>query len=163
MLNYYLFDYTDKHPDRVKFAGDDEVVTVEGFFEYLASKSPIFVSGFGGDQYSLIFFHGSIFTPWGDEIFFLIDRDKDGYLTAFGDRRSVNHFAEPWKMEGFKYTKAVGITLKKRPSFFMGEGNSVTVPLNDNDYTQHKESVLPQKKAEEQDDGGQSTTRPESK
>jgi hypothetical protein len=153
ILNYHLFEYTDRHPDRVKFEGDDEVATIEGFFDYLATVSPIFVSGFGGDKYSLIFFRGAILTPWGDEILFLIDRNKDGYLTAFGDRRSVNEVSDPWKKEGFKYTKAVGITLKKRPSF-MGEGKSVIVSLNDNDYSRLNESILPQKNDPQQDARG---------
>jgi hypothetical protein len=162
ILNYHLFDYTSRHPERVKFTDDSEVASVEGFVDYLASRSPIFVSGMDAGKYCLIFFRGAILTPWGDEIFFLLDRDGDGYLSAFGERRSVNHFADPWKMEGFKYTKAVGITLKKRPSF-MGDGASVIVPLNDNDFTRLKESVLPQNEEAEQGGGGQPATRPESK
>ncbi len=43
-------------------------------------------------------------------------------------------------MEGFKYTNAVGITMKKRPNF-MGESASEIVPLNDNDYSRLKESA----------------------
>jgi hypothetical protein len=162
LLNYHLFDYTDRHPDRVKFSDDSEVASIEGFVDYLATKSPIFVRGMDGAKYSLIFFREGILTPWGDEIIFLIDRNSDGYLKAFGEQRSVNHFADPWKMEGFKYTKAVGITMKKRPSF-MGEGASVIVPLNDNDYTRLKESVLPQNQEAEQGGTGQPATRPESK
>jgi len=145
ILNYHLFDYTNKHPERVKFSDDSEVASIEGFVDYLATKSPIFVRGMEDGKYCLIFFRGAILTPWGDEIFFLVDRDSDGYLSGFGQRRSVNHFADPWKMEGFKYTKAVGITMKKRPAF-MEDGASVIVPLNDNDYTRLKESVLPQEK-----------------
>lgn len=161
LLNYHLFDYTERHPDRVKFPDDSEVASIEGFVDYLASKSPILVQGMNGVKYSLIFFRGAILTPWGDEIIFLVDRDGDGYLSAFEERRSVNHFADPWKMEGFKYAKAVGITMKKRPTF-MGEGATVIVPLNDNDYTRLKESVLPQN-IEPEAGGGQPATRPESK
>lgn len=152
LLNYHLFNYTDQHPDRVKFSDDSEVASIEGFVAYLASKSQILVRGMEGAKYSLIFFRGAVLTPWGDEIYFLIDRNGDGYLSAFGERRSVNHFADPWKMEGFKYTKAVGITMKKRP-VFMGEGASVIVPLNDNDYARLKQSVLPQN--EEAEQGGE--------
>jgi len=163
LLNFYLFEYTDKHPDRIKFSGDDEVATIEGFYEYLLTKSPIFVRGLDEDtnKYSLIFFRGAILTPWGDEIVFLVDRDKDGYLTAFGDRRSVNHQADPWKVEGFKYSKAVGITLKRRPKFMGGDG-SVTVPLDDNEYSRLKDSILPNKQAE-QGGRGQPATRSESR
>jgi hypothetical protein len=161
ILNYHLFEYTNRHPERVKFPDGSEVASVEGFVDYLASRSPIFVSGMEDGKYSLIFFRGAILTPWGDEIFFLIDRDGDGYLSGFDEHRSVNHFADPWKMEGFKYTKAVGITMKKRPAF-MGEGASVIVPLNDNDFDRLKESVFPQNK-EAEAGTGQPATHPKSK
>lgn len=148
-LNYHLFSYTDKHPERVKFPGEDEVANVEGFVDYLTAISPITVLDNDRKPFSLLFYNGKILTPWGDEIIFLIDRDKDGFLSAFGEKRSVNHYADPWKLEGFTYTKAVGITLLKRPVFFE-KGGSLIVPLNDNEYTRLNDLVpMPKLRADE--------------
>ena len=141
ILNYHLFDYTNRHPERVKYTGDDDVVTVDGFIEYLVSKSPFPVREDDGMTAALIFFDGRIFTPWGQEIVFLVDRKKDGYLTAFGERASVNEYADPWKKEGFKYSKAVGITLKSRPDF-VDPGGRLLIPLNDNEFNRLKDMVL---------------------
>lgn len=145
-VNYHLYTYTEKHPERVKFAGEDEVANVEGFVDYLASMSPITVLwAENGIKASLLFHEGKLLTPWGDEIFFLIDRNKDGYLTAFGEKCSVNHFADPWKFEGFQYSKAVGMALRKAPDFFQSGEGATILPLNDNDYTRLKDLVpMPQ-------------------
>ena len=84
-LNYLLYAYTGQYPERVKFAGEDEVANVEGFVDYLAAISPVTVRvRENGTDYSLGFYEGKLFTPWGDEIYFLFDRNKDGYLSAFG-------------------------------------------------------------------------------
>lgn len=145
-VNYHLYAYTEKHPERVKFAGEDEVATVEGFVDYLAAISPITARwGENGITFSLLLHEGKLLAPWGDEIFFLIDRNKDGYLSAFGATCSVNHFADPWKMEGFQYSKAVGIALRKTPDFFQGGEGATILPLNDNDYVRLKDLVsMPQ-------------------
>jgi|GEM_PF-4557551 len=145
-VNYHLFAYTEKHPERVKFAGEDEVANVEGFVEYLAGISPITVRFTdNGIPFSLLFYEGKLLTPWGDEIFFLVDRNKDRYLSAFGVKCSVNHFADPWKLEGFNYSKAVGIALHKGPAFLQGEGGPTILALNDNDYIRLKDLVpMPQ-------------------
>ena len=37
ILNYHLFDYTIRHPERVKFTDDSEVASVEGFVDFLGS------------------------------------------------------------------------------------------------------------------------------
>ena len=141
-VNYDLYAYTEKHPERVKFAGEDEVAHVEGFVDYLASMSPITVPwAENGITVSLLFHEGKLLTPWGDEIFFLIDRNKDGYLTAFGEKCSVNHFADPWKLEGFQYSKAVGMALRKAPDFFQSGEGATILSLNDNDYMRLKDLV----------------------
>jgi hypothetical protein len=148
-LNYHLFSYTEKHPDRVTFTGEDEVANIKGFVDHLAAISPIIVLDHVGTPFSLLFFNGKILTPWGDEIIFVVDRNKDGYLSAFGEKRSVNHYADPWKLEGFSYTKAVGITILKKPGFFQ-QGSSSIVPLNDNEYTRLKDLVpMPKLQADE--------------
>ena len=142
IVAYYLFDYTERYPERVKHAGDDDVATVEGFVDYLATKSPIIVRDDDGYVVScLIFLNGAVYTPWGQEIVFLVGRGTDGYLRGFGERRSMNGYADPWQQKDFKYSKAVGITLKSRPEF-IEPGASVILPLNDNDYTRLKEIVL---------------------
>ena len=135
-LNYLLYAYTGQYPERVKFAGEDEVANVEGFVDYLAAISPVTVRvRENGPAYSLGFYEGKLFTPWGDEIYFLFDRNKDGYLSAFGVRQSVNHFADPWELKGFQYSKAVGIALRKTPAFFEAGGGAPSImPLNDNDH-----------------------------
>ena len=145
-VNYHLYAYTEKHPERVKFAGEDEVANVEGFVDYLASISPITVRwGENGTTFSLLFYEGKLLTPWGDEVFFLIDRNKDGYLSAFGEKCSVNHYADPWKLEGFQYSKAVGIALRKAPDFFQSREGATILPLNNNDYMRLKDLVpMPQ-------------------
>ena len=105
-VNYHLFSYTEKHPERVKFTGEDEVANVEGFVDYLAAISPITARwGENGITFSLLLHEGKLLTPWGDEILFLVDRNMDGYLSAFGAKCSVNHFADPWKLEGFESQK----------------------------------------------------------
>ena len=148
-LNYHLFSYTEKHPELVKFPGEDEVANVEGFVDYLAAISPITVLDYDSTPFSLLFFNGKILTPWGDEIIFVVDRNKYGFLSAFGEKRSVNHYADPWKLEGFTYTKAVGITLLKMPAFLQ-QGSSLIVPLNDNEYTRLKDLVpMPKLRADE--------------
>ena len=144
VLNYYLFDYTDQHPESVRFLGGDDVATVDGFVEYLASKSTIIVKDEDGNKACLVFFHGAVLTPWGQEIVFLVDRKKDGYLSAFGERASVNEYLDPWKKGGFKYSKAVGITLKSRPDFIQAH-ERLLVPLNDEDYNRLKDTVLKRK------------------
>jgi hypothetical protein len=142
IVAYHLFAYTEQHPDRVKYVGDDDVATVEGFVDYLATKTPLIVKDDDGYVVScLIFLNGTVYTPWGQEIILLVGRKKDGYLHAFGERRSVNGFADPWQQEGFKYSKAVGITVKARPDF-IETGSSVILPLNDNDYNRLKEIVF---------------------
>ena len=135
-LNYHLYAYTGQYPERVKFAGEDEVANVEGFVDYLAAISPVTVRvRENGTTFSLGFYEGKLFTPWGDEIYFLFDRNKDGYLSAFGAKKSVNHFADPWELKGFQYSKAVGIALRKTPAFFeTGGGAPSIMPLNDNDH-----------------------------
>ena len=140
-VNYHLYAYTQRHPERVKFTSDDEIANVEGFVDYLAAISPITVRwGENSNTDSLIFHEGKLYTPWGDEIFFLVDRDKDGFLSAFGVKCSINGYADPLKLEGFKYSKAVGIALRKAPDFFPTEGGTI-LPLNDNDYTRLKDLV----------------------
>ena len=50
-------------------------------------------------------------------------------------RQSVNHFADPWELKGFQYSKAVGIALRKTPAFFEAGGGAPSImPLNDNDH-----------------------------
>ena len=137
IVAYFLFDYTDQHPDRVRYSGDDDVATVDGFVEYLQSKSPIIVSDADGHKACLVFYNGAVFTPWGQEIIFLIGRKTDGYLNAFGERASINEYFDPWQKHGFKYSKAVGITLKSRPSFVKASEH-LLLPLNDEDYNRLK-------------------------
>jgi hypothetical protein len=141
VINYLLFEYTNKHPDRVKYLDDSERVEVAGFFDFIKLLSPITVSDHNNRKNALIFFKGKILTPTGQPIHLLIDRNGDGYLEAFGEKKSVNHFADPWKKEGFTYKKAVGITLEKRPDF-IEKGSSIIVSLNDNDYTRLKGHAL---------------------
>lgn len=161
VLNYLLFEYTDKHPKRVKYIDDSERAEVEGFLDFLRLLSPIAVHDHDGRRSALIFFEDEILTPTGQPIHFLVDRNGDGYLEAFGEKRSVNHFADPWKMEGFSYKKAVGITLEKRPKF-IEKGASIIVSLNDNDYTRLRSHALGKYKIE-QAHREQRLTRPESK
>jgi hypothetical protein len=142
IVAYHLFEYTERHPERVKYAGDDDVAAVEGFVDYLATRTPIIVKDDDGYVVScLIFFNGAVYTPWGQEVVLLVSRTNDGYLRAFGERRSVNGYADPWQQKGFKYSKAVGITLKARPDFIEAAA-SLILPLNDNDYTRLKDIVL---------------------
>ena len=111
--------------------------------DYLAAKGPIPV--FDGDETtaSFIISRGAVLTPWGQEIVFLVDRKKNGYLTAFGGKTSVNGMDDPSKVEGFKYSKAVGITLKTRPDFIDAE--SLIITLDDNTFNKVKDSVLKRK------------------
>lgn len=142
IVAYHLFAYTDQHPERVKYSGDDDVATVEGFADYLATKTPIIVKDDDGYIVAcLLFSNGAVYTPWGQEIVFLVGRKKDGYLQAFGERRSVNGDVDPSQQQGFKYSKAVGITLKTRPDF-IEPGAAMILPLNDNDYTRLKDIVF---------------------
>ena len=68
-VNYDLYAYTEKHPERVKFAGEDEVANVEGFVDYLASMSPITAPwAENGITVSLLFHEGKLLTPWGNAV-----------------------------------------------------------------------------------------------
>lgn len=142
ILNYMLFEYTDEHPDKVKYIDESERVEVEGFTEYLAERCPIKISDYETQISFIRVVDGQVLIPTGQPVVFLIDRNGDGYLQAFGQKRSVNHFADPWKLDGFSYKKAVGITLEKKPDFIKDDGGSRIVSLNDNDYHRLREITL---------------------
>ncbi|MGE9267961.1 MAG: hypothetical protein ACQKBY_07675 [Verrucomicrobiales bacterium] len=145
----------------MKYIDDSERVEVEGFLDFVRLLSPIAVHDDGGRRSALIIFKNQILNPTGQPIHFLVDRNGDGYLEAFGEKRSVNHFDDPWKKEGFSYKKAVGTTLEKRPEF-IEKGSSIIVSLNDNDYTRLRAQALGKYKIE-QAHGEQQLSHPESK
>jgi hypothetical protein len=117
----HLMDYYRLHPERFHATGQGDLVTVDGFADYIRSlPCPLYwepqdstVAIYPGDPVRT---SGSeVLSPWGAAVRFALDTRHDGYM-RFGDEKlSVGSYANPWEEPGFNYRVAVGATVDTMP------------------------------------------------
>jgi hypothetical protein len=137
-----LMHYYQLYPERFHRTGEADVVTVDGFAEYIRDSAhdlkwytdggapidPILTSG---DQ---------VLAPWGAPVIFVLDVSGSGYVNFPNHRQTVNTYADPWQKPGFHYKVAVGATVRDAPP--LASAIPITI-LNDTDYNDNQEGVSP--------------------
>jgi len=117
-LNYWLRDYVSEHPSSVSYPDpNSEEVVVDGFLDYVRENVSLVVHDRDGRSRKMQIRSDGIYTTWGARIRFAIDRNRDGYIDAGGQRIGVRPgFANP-------YTD--------RPDYHPGFASAIFVSLPD--------------------------------
>jgi hypothetical protein len=139
-LNLYLHEYLLAHPDAMSYVGNTEEVEVKGFAESLAKMPPIKVSDQNGIKQALKIANGHVYSTWGAEIHFAVDRDHDGFVTVGKQRSSTKYgVSDPFAYDkNYHYKWATGIFVSLPDKMLPGSSSSI-VTLDDNDYDRLKQ------------------------
>jgi hypothetical protein len=76
LLNSMVAQYYLQHPERFRFPRGDDETEADGLLDFIRLPEPN-NSGFR-------FHNGHLFSPWGDEVVIVVDRNSDSRLEARG-------------------------------------------------------------------------------
>ncbi|MEM9080862.1 MAG: hypothetical protein AAGC74_09255 [Verrucomicrobiota bacterium] len=146
-LNFYVHELLQEDSDWITYIDDSELIDPQPIVERLREDLPLLIKDHSGRKRQLVVGAEGIETPWGSVIYFAVDRDGDGFVSALGQRTSTRYgVSDPWTSDpDYSYRHASGVLLHLPDTELSGVALSL-VTLDDNDYERLRESWRSQRK-----------------
>lgn len=138
-LNFYLHEMMKEDSDWISYQDESELIDAKLIIERLKQEDLLYLTDQNGLKRKLQINDENLETPWGSKIYFAIDRDGDGYISALGQKTSTHYgVSNPWTYDtNYSYIRASGVLLSL-PDETLPDISSSIITLDDNDYERLK-------------------------
>ena len=133
-LNFFIHEMMLKNTKWITYIDDsDEIVDPRPIIAQIKTFQPISITDQNGRSQVLNIYDDRIETPWGAQVYFAIDRDGDGYISALGQKCSTKYGVNnPWAYDsGYSYKRASGILLNLPDPKVSASSSIITLDNND--------------------------------
>jgi len=105
ILALELIQFLKSHPESYTYIGKAETIKLRGFDEYLINTDIAHMVD-----------RGAVVCPWGEEVTFALDRNKDGFIEFLNQKKAVRG-VNPENKENLHYAVSVSLSHQVQTSF----------------------------------------------